>query len=221
MIRARLLGVAALLCFGVTNAAKANTLPIVVTYTATGTSGDYLLDFSVTNNAVGDLYFFGIELTPSNIVASPYGYGPNGGYQFPTPTSDGSCQAAITSMGVPCYNNTWIDISTALSSHEPYYDFLLPGTTLSGFEVQFVGPVVPAYVEWFAFNCLNPQCGANFPLLEAASDSLGNIVQVSGNRFLSPSVPEPSTWALMLLSFAGLGFAGYRRANRGSAASAA
>jgi len=27
-------------------------------------------------------------------------------------------------------------------------------------------------------------------------------------------VPEPSTWALMLLGFAGLGFAGYRRSKR-------
>jgi hypothetical protein len=27
-------------------------------------------------------------------------------------------------------------------------------------------------------------------------------------------VPEPSTWAMMLMGFAGLGFAGYRRARR-------
>jgi hypothetical protein len=33
-------------------------------------------------------------------------------------------------------------------------------------------------------------------------------------------VPEPSTWALMLLGFAGLGFAGYRHAKRAGAASA-
>jgi hypothetical protein len=26
-----------------------------------------------------------------------------------------------------------------------------------------------------------------------------------------PAVPEPSTWALMLVGFAGLGFAGWRR----------
>ena len=31
----------------------------------------------------------------------------------------------------------------------------------------------------------------------------------------SPTVPEPSTWAMMLLGFAGLGFAGYRRARAG------
>jgi hypothetical protein len=30
------------------------------------------------------------------------------------------------------------------------------------------------------------------------------------------TVPEPSTWAMMLLGFAGLGYAGYRRARRGT-----
>jgi hypothetical protein len=28
------------------------------------------------------------------------------------------------------------------------------------------------------------------------------------------SVPEPSTWAMMILGFAGLGFAGYRRTRK-------
>ncbi len=35
------------------------------------------------------------------------------------------------------------------------------------------------------------------------------------------AVPEPSTWAMMLLGFAGLGFAGYRRARAGRATLAA
>ena len=33
-------------------------------------------------------------------------------------------------------------------------------------------------------------------------------------------VPEPSTWAMMLLGFAGLGFAGYRRGSKARPASA-
>jgi hypothetical protein len=31
---------------------------------------------------------------------------------------------------------------------------------------------------------------------------------------VSPTVPEPSSWALMLVGFAGLGLAGFRRARR-------
>ena len=37
---------------------------------------------------------------------------------------------------------------------------------------------------------------------------------------ITPGTPEPSTWVMMLVGFAGLGFAGYR-ASRQSAARAA
>ena len=40
---------------------------------------------------------------------------------------------------------------------------------------------------------------------------------IVNNRFMlaTTSVPEPSTWAMMLFGFAGLGFAGYRRGRAG------
>jgi PEP-CTERM motif len=41
-----------------------------------------------------------------------------------------------------------------------------------------------------------------------------------GQRILTGGIPEPSTWAMMALGFAGPGFAGYR-ASRKSAAFAA
>jgi hypothetical protein len=34
---------------------------------------------------------------------------------------------------------------------------------------------------------------------------------------ITPGIPEPSTWAMMLLGFAGLSFAGFRRASKGTA----
>jgi PEP-CTERM motif len=42
----------------------------------------------------------------------------------------------------------------------------------------------------------------------------------SGNafEFSMPTVPEPSTWAMMLLGFAGLGYAAFRRNSKGQAA---
>jgi hypothetical protein len=42
------------------------------------------------------------------------------------------------------------------------------------------------------------------PFLAAATLAAGS----------SPAVPEPSTWAMMLVGFAGLGYAGYRETKR-------
>jgi uncharacterized membrane protein len=55
--------------------------------------------------------------------------------------------------------------------------------------------------------------GANVNLALGINDA-GQVVGFSGPV---DSVPEPSTWAMMLLGFAGLGLAGYRRANATSA----
>jgi hypothetical protein len=41
---------------------------------------------------------------------------------------------------------------------------------------------------------------------------------ILGNAFSVMAVPEPSTWAMMLVGFAGLGLAGYRRAREVRAA---
>ena len=48
----------------------------------------------------------------------------------------------------------------------------------------------------------------------AVADLLGNkgTGDVGGMTGTLSAVPEPSTWAMMLLGFAGLGFAGYRKA---------
>jgi hypothetical protein len=45
-------------------------------------------------------------------------------------------------------------------------------------------------------------------------------VQTFGNSISGSTVPEPSTWAMMLVGFAGLAYAGYR-ASRKSASAAA
>jgi len=35
------------------------------------------------------------------------------------------------------------------------------------------------------------------------------LVEAGNQTLITDSIPEPSTWAMMLLGFAGLGFAGY------------
>ena len=44
----------------------------------------------------------------------------------------------------------------------------------------------------------------------------GGFASGSGGSF-TLSVPEPSTWAMMLAGFAGIGFAGYRARRRATA----
>ncbi len=58
--------------------------------------------------------------------------------------------------------------------------------------------------------------------------SQNNVGLTPGSSFsgaaeitITTNVPEPSTWAMMLLGFAGLGYAGYRRVRAGHAALAA
>jgi hypothetical protein len=47
---------------------------------------------------------------------------------------------------------------------------------------------------------------------------VGFYGDANGNTIGFATVPEPSTWAMMALGFAGLGFAGYRKAQRKGAA---
>jgi PEP-CTERM motif len=54
-------------------------------------------------------------------------------------------------------------------------------------------------------------------------DIVGFYTPASGDAvvgFVGTPVPEPSTWATMLVGFAGLGFLGYRKVRRGAPAAA-
>jgi hypothetical protein len=50
--------------------------------------------------------------------------------------------------------------------------------------------------------------------------SAGDYIITASNGVYSISMPEPSTWAMMALGFAGLAFAGYRAARKNAPASA-
>jgi hypothetical protein len=71
------------------------------------------------------------------------------------------------------------------------------------------------------FNTINPPGGGSTPAVTANGiNDLGHIVgfytNADGNTVgFETSVPEPSTWAMMLLGFAGLGFLGYRKVRSG------
>lgn len=109
----------------------------VVTYSVSGSAGNWTLDFSVNNtlNPSGmDIYFFGVALdTGRNIAGSPSGYDPNQWTSWDNSNYGGSNTI---------YNNVWIDGN---------YSDLLPGNTLSGFQATYTGATAPSAVQYFCF----------------------------------------------------------------------
>jgi hypothetical protein len=83
---------------------------------------------------------------------------------------------------------------------------------LVGNAVTLTGPYGSAYPSgvgpWLTYT-LSFTAGSTGPATLALVDT--NLAY-SGNDFSLAVVPEPSTWTMMLVGFAGLGFAGYRRA---------
>jgi hypothetical protein len=79
------------------------------------------------------------------------------------------------------------------------------------------GPFVGDLQTWTRDERLDPDW------LRVGADIVGGDLAPAFNASFSLEgsvVPEPSTWAMMLIGFAGLGFAGYRHTRRASAASA-
>jgi PEP-CTERM motif len=78
----------------------------------------------------------------------------------------------------------------------------------------------------FAWNLASPAHGFSYDPTDAdqtliqLGDTNGDLVEADISSVAitvssTPPVPEPSTWAMMLLGFAGLGFASYRARKRG------
>lgn len=77
-----------------------------------------------------------------------------------------------------------------------------------------------------AINYVATSADTAISFIETASNDGGNNdALIDGVSFQGPSVtsavPEPSTWAMMILGFCGVGFMAYRRKHNGSALSVA
>ena len=70
-------------------------------------------------------------------------------------------------------------------------------------------------------NWVGPMDATSGSIIDGDSGGYGtDLGTVSLNVRVHPGVPEPSTWAIMLIGFAGLGFAAYRRTRKAVSAAA-
>ncbi|HTD03364.1 PEP-CTERM sorting domain-containing protein [Undibacterium sp.] len=160
----------------------AQAAPINVTYTTTGSAGNWILDFSLTNNLdAGDyVYFFGVVLSDRQVVASPSGFNSNAWPNWNNSSQGGS------SLN---YNNNWIDLNFSAG--------VASGATLGGFEVKVTDLIAPASVNWFAYGVGgNWTGGGNF--------SRNTNPGFEGLATNASVVPEPATMAIFVLGLLGL-----------------
>lgn len=172
-----LLSMAALTAAVVSSAQRMPT----VDYTVSGSSGNWTLDFNVTNNFLqgeGNLYFFGVLLSSGpGIVGSPTNWDPNS-----WPTWDNTPYGGSSTI----YNNNWINF-TGVNN-------ITPGTSLSGFQVTSTDVIAPTNVQWFAFG-IDGTYGGN--------DNFNNPSN-PGFEGVANAVPEPATMAVVGLGVAAL-----------------
>lgn len=178
--------------------ARAFADPVGVSYTVTGSSGAWILDFSVTNNlnAGQDVYLFGVLLPAQDITNNPADYQNclNGCTQTTfNPSGDGGPNLT--------YNNLWHIIPGNNLANAITF-----GTTLSGFEAEVTSLTAPTSVDWFAYG-LDATANGTAPYIGGGNFNAG--LNIAG--FVSPeenpgfdgvagvvTAPEPS--ALLFLA---------------------
>jgi PEP-CTERM motif len=132
-------------------------------------------------------------------------------------------------------------LASGLASGIAYHSGAASTDTLENTLFNFVGDVSVTTGETFTFQhddgltlIINGQTVVSAPGPTGAVSTTGTYTGAAGNQAfqlvygeccgapavldvdlpLTSSVPEPSTWAMMVLGFAGLGFAGYRRTRK-------
>ncbi len=186
--------------FVIATATPANaTEPILATYTVTGAPGAYTYNFSVTNNNTGSagIYFIGVAGLTQNITGTPAG---GGWIQANIPPSFSNAPYGGSST---IYSNLWCTGNFTGCNNSSGIN---SGQTVSGFSVLDTGTSILSALSFFAyaFNGIDTNNDGHF----YTDTNPGFELQAS---LVTGAVPEPATWALMLVGFGAMGVSLRRR----------
>ncbi len=155
---------------------------------------------------------------PCEIPNYPLFPGDVAGQNFPYPTVPVNYLLGAVSESYVSVLDDQITITNNIDM--PYCSASLPcADPFTGFTFTFSG--APAITDVTVDNSsaadFQPVPSLTFTSTEIVVNLVG-LAPAAGDElildvktFSAPVIPEPSTWALMLLGFAGLGFVGYRR----------
>lgn len=162
--------------------AKADPMPPTVTYTVTGSSDDWALDFTVDNKTNQSLYFFGVLLPATDVTGAP------SADWCTSPECDTPWVNSPFGGSSISYNNVWITLSTVGS--------IGPGNSLAGFRALDTTDVaVPTSIDWFAYTY---PLGAEGPYTGGGNFNGTFNPGFEGIATQTSTVPEPTSISLLL-----------------------
>lgn len=146
-----------------------------------------------------------------------------------TPATEGLGGLSLSELGTFVHDYTF---STAVSSYittsSVTNSFTVPGQEITGLSITlFSGAPVGSALETATASLVFPgfQAGGLLPYLinpgtyyiEVAGTTVGSAPEDTahyGGSFSISAVPEPATWAMLILGFMGVGFMAYRRKDK-------
>jgi hypothetical protein len=176
---------------------------LIASFLISGGSKASIFSFSFTGDDVARFAVVGGPV-PGTVTGLIFGLSDNGDTQMPT-------SIQITSSPIPAF----VGLTTNL------YGFFNNSFNVSG------GQIISANMEAFfglgTFSDLELFTGLNRLLISNSPDSGGGYISNDGQVTFTnlSAVPEPSTWEMLILGFAGVGFVAYRRRNQSASLSAA
>ena len=168
---------------------------------------------------------------------------PSGNLLFPQSINDddqvvGSYAPPYVSPGQPFYGFVYTLGSSSYTLFQDPNASLGPNAGTMGYGINNAGAIVGLYstsgigvfpflLVGGMFSTLNVNLPDNANVNNSYAEGINNLGDITGGYvayvgpgdfpfrgFLATPVPEPSTWAMMLIGFAGLGFVGYRRTRK-------
>jgi hypothetical protein len=184
----------------------------------TGASADYIaFDVDVTipgtttiPSATATGFFHAFQNSNNdNLVGAPFYF----------ELTEGSFSATLN--GSATGNNAQVSVGNgnaiSVTADHVYFDFSSPNSDYLKFYTSGSASSFLCFQTASAESCGSYRGAGIVIVVEGAPDP---FVPMTSNSIIASiaSVPEPSTWAMMILGFAGVGFLAYRRRNQAAVA---